>query len=99
MIDRFWDLLTHDIAIDLGTANTQVAVKGVGVVIEEPSVVAINKNTGQILAVGMEARRMIGRTPASVVAIRPLRDGVISDFDSAEAMIRYFIQKVYKDFG
>jgi len=96
--NSFWNLVTHDIGIDLGTANTMVAVKGHGVVISEPSVVAVNKNTKQVLAVGSEARRMIGRTPANVVAVRPLRDGVISDFDSTEAMIRYFIKKVHKEF-
>ncbi|MBD3279949.1 MreB/Mrl family cell shape determining protein [Candidatus Dojkabacteria bacterium] len=93
-----WNLVTHDVGIDLGTANTMVAVKGHGIVISEPSVVAVNKNTKQIMAVGAEARRMIGRTPANIVAVRPLRDGVISDFDSTEAMIRYFVRKVHKDF-
>jgi len=96
--NNFWNLVTHDIGIDLGTANTMVAVKGHGIVISEPSVVAVNKNNSQVLAVGSEARRMIGRTPANIVAVRPLRDGVISDFDSTEAMIRYFIKKVHKDF-
>lgn len=96
--DNFWNLVTHDIGIDLGTANTMVAVQGHGIVISEPSVVAVNKNTKQVMAVGSEARRMIGRTPANIVAVRPLRDGVISDFDSTEAMIRYFIKKVHKEF-
>ena len=94
----FWNLVTHDIGIDLGTANTMVAVKGHGVVMSEPSVVAINKKNGQVMAVGAEARRMIGRTPSNIVEVRPLRDGVISDFDSTEAMIRYFIRKVHKEF-
>jgi len=96
--NSFWNIITHDIGIDLGTANTMVAVKGHGIVLSEPSVVAVNKNTKQVMAVGSEARRMIGRTPSNIVAVRPLRDGVISDFDSTEAMIRYFIRKVHKDF-
>ncbi len=96
--DKFWNLVTHDIGIDLGTANTMVAVKGHGIVMSEPSVVAVNKKNQQIMAVGSEARRMIGRTPANIVAVRPLKDGVISDFDSTEAMIRYFIKKVHKLF-
>jgi rod shape-determining protein MreB len=99
MFESFLQAITHDIAIDLGTATTLVALRGVGVVIEEPSVVAVNKSNSQILAVGGEAKKMIGRTPANVVAVRPLRDGVISDFDTTEALIRYFIQKVYQRFG
>jgi rod shape-determining protein MreB len=82
-------------AIDLGTANTLVFVRGLGIVLNEPSVVAINTHTGQALAVGMDAKRMIGRTPAYIQAIRPLRDGVIADFDITEKMLRYFIQKVH----
>jgi rod shape-determining protein MreB and related proteins len=97
IIDDFWGLVTHDVGIDLGTANTLVWVKGKGIVANEPSVVAINEKTKQVLAVGKEARRMIGRTPASVVAIRPLKDGVISDFDTTEAMLRYFIDLVHQD--
>jgi rod shape-determining protein MreB len=89
-------IFSHDIGIDLGTANTLVSVKGLGVIISEPSVVAVNKKTGEILAVGSEARRMVGRTPAHIVAIRPLRDGVISDFESTKEMIQYFIQKVHQ---
>ena len=98
ILESFWSLVTHDIGIDLGTSSTLVTVKGHGVVINEPSVVAINANTKQVLAVGAEARRMIGRTPASIIAIKPLEDGVISDFDSTEAMIRYFIHKVYEEY-
>jgi len=98
LIDNILPLVTHDIGIDLGTASTLVAVSGEGIVFNEPSVVAINKQTGKVLAVGAEARRMIGRTPANIVAIKPLEDGVISDFDSTEAMIRYFIYKVYEDY-
>ena len=82
-----------DLAIDLGTANTLVSVRGKGIVIREPSVVAIDKNDDRILAVGIEAKRMLGRTPGNIVAIRPLKDGVIADFDVTEAMLRYFIDK------
>ena len=85
---------TRDIGIDLGTANTLVHVSGKGVVIREPSVVAINKDDGKVVAVGEEAKRMIGRTPANIVAIRPLKDGVIADFEQTEAMLRYFIGRV-----
>ena len=88
--------LGRDMAVDLGTANTLVYVRGRGVVLNEPSVVAINTNTNGILAVGTEAKRMIGRTPGNIVAIRPLKDGVIADFDTTERMLRYFIQKVHK---
>lgn len=83
-------------AIDLGTANTLVYVRGSGIVLNEPSVVAINTRNNRALAVGMEAKRMIGRTPSYIQAIRPLRDGVIADFDITEKMLRYFIQKVHK---
>jgi rod shape-determining protein MreB len=86
----------RDMAVDLGTANTLVYVRGKGIVLNEPSVVAINTNTGGILAVGAEAKKMIGRTPANIVAIRPLKDGVIADFDTTERMLRYFIQKVHR---
>jgi rod shape-determining protein MreB len=84
---------SRDIGIDLGTANTLVHVKGKGIVIREPSVVAINKNTGEVLAVGDEAKDMIGRTPGNIVAIRPMKDGVIADFDVTQMMIKYFIKK------
>ncbi len=86
----------QDMAIDLGTANTLVFVRGQGIVLNEPSVVAINSHNNRALAVGMEAKRMIGRTPANITAIRPLRDGVIADFDITEKMLRYFIQKVHR---
>ncbi len=82
-------------AVDLGTANTLVYVKGQGIVLSEPSVVAINKDTGLPRAVGNEAKNMIGRTPGNIVAIRPMKDGVIADFEVTEAMLRYFIQKVH----
>lgn len=85
--------LRADIGIDLGTASVLVYIKGKGIVMQEPSVVAIDKNTNRILKVGEEARKMLGRTPGNIVAIRPLRDGVISDFDITEKMLRYFIKK------
>jgi rod shape-determining protein MreB len=88
--------LGRDMAVDLGTANTLVYVRGRGIVLNEPSVVAINTNNGKIVAVGIEAKRMIGRTPGNIVAVRPLKDGVIADFDVTERMLRYFIQKVHK---
>ena len=89
------NLFSHDMAVDLGTANTLVYVKGQGIVLSEPSVVAINKDTGLPRAVGNEAKSMIGRTPGNIVAIRPMKDGVIADFEVTEAMLRYFIQKVH----
>lgn len=95
-IKNFLNLLSLDIGIDLGTANTLVYVKGRGIVINEPSVVAVNQKTGQILAVGNEAKKMVGRTPAHIVATRPLVDGVISDFEVTEQMLRYFINQVHK---
>ncbi|OIP22756.1 rod shape-determining protein [bacterium CG2_30_33_46] len=88
---------SHDIGIDLGTANTLVYVKGKGIVINEPSVVAINNKTHQILAIGEDAKKMVGRTPAHIVATRPLVDGVVSDFEVTEQMLRYFIEKVHKE--
>ena len=87
--------LGRDLAIDLGTANTLIYVRGHGVVLDEPSVVAINANDGRPVAVGMEAKRMMGRTPNHIKAIRPLKDGVIADFEVCEKMLRYFIQKVH----
>jgi rod shape-determining protein MreB len=86
----------RDMAVDLGTANTLVYVRSRGIVLNEPSVVAVNQDNGAILAVGSEAKRMIGRTPGNIVAIRPLKDGVIADFDTTERMLRYFIQKVHR---
>ncbi|MDP2941794.1 MAG: rod shape-determining protein [Candidatus Omnitrophota bacterium] len=87
-------LLTNDIGIDLGTASTVVYVKGEGIVLREPSVVAVERGTSHVLAVGEEAKRMLGRTPGNIVAIRPMKDGVITDFEVTEAMLRHFIQKV-----
>ena len=88
--------LGRDMAVDLGTANTLVYVRGRGVVLNEPSVVAISTTTRGIVAVGSEAKRMIGRTPGNIVAIRPLKDGVIADFDTTERMLRYFIRQVHR---
>jgi rod shape-determining protein MreB len=85
-----------DVAIDLGTANSAVYLRGKGIIIQEPSVIAINQKTGQILAVGKEAEKMVGKTPSHIVAVRPLRSGVISDFESTEQMLRYFIKKATK---
>jgi len=98
VFDAIWGMFSNDLAIDLGTANTLVYLKGKGIVVSEPSVVAVQKDhTGQrkVLAVGMEAKKMLGRTPGSIVAIRPMKDGVIADFDITEEMLRYFIQKVH----
>lgn len=97
MLNRFWNWVAHDIGIDLGTANTLVYVRGKGIVINEPSVVAINQKTKQILAIGDEARKMVGRTPAHIVAIRPLVDGVVSDFEVTEQMLKYFIGRVHRE--
>src|ERR671914_3152603 len=97
----FFSLLTglggRDMAVDLGTANTLVYVRGRGIVLSEPSVVAIDARTGEVHAVGVEAKRMLGRTPGTIQAIRPLKDGVIADFDVTEQMLRHFIQKVHQN--
>lgn len=87
-------MFSKDIGIDLGTANVLIHVKGQGIVLNEPSVVAIDRNSGKVLAVGEEARRMVGRTPGNIVAIRPLKDGVIADFDITESMLRHFLNKL-----
>ncbi len=97
MLSKLFGAFSHDIGIDLGTANTLVYVKGKGIVMNEPSVVAINQKTGQILAVGNEAKKMVGRTPSHIIASRPLIDGVISDFEVTEQMLRYFIEKVHHE--
>jgi len=96
MLERLFSYFSEDIAIDLGTANSLVYVRGRGIVITEPSVVAVNQKTGQILAIGNEAKKMVGRTPAHIVATRPLVKGVISDFEVTEQMLRYFIEKVHQ---
>ncbi|MDP2234643.1 MAG: rod shape-determining protein, partial [Actinomycetota bacterium] len=93
LIDMFFNSWGGDMAVDLGTANTLVSVRGRGIVLIEPSVVAVEKDTKRVLAVGIEAKRMLGRTPGSIVAIRPLKDGVIADFEVTESMLRYFINK------
>lgn len=90
-----FSLFSSDLAIDLGTANTLVFAKGKGIVVNDPSIVAINKNTGEVEAVGKEAKEMLGRTPGNIVAIRPMKDGVIADFKVTERMLNYFIQKAH----
>lgn len=99
MLNAFFGLFSHDIAIDLGTANTLVYVKGKGIMVREPSVVARHKRTKHILAVGAEAKRMLGKTPQAIEAIRPLKDGVISDFDATSAMIHHYILMVHEPRG
>lgn len=96
---KFFDSFSKDMGIDLGTANTLVSMRGKGIVLREPSVVAIQRDTGEILAVGEEAKKMLGRTPGNIVAIRPLKDGVIADFDTTQAMLKYFIQKATGGFS
>lgn len=96
MFDKIWQYFAHDIGIDLGTVNTLVLVKNKGIVIREPTVVALHKKTRQVLSIGTEAKKMLGRTPVAIEAVRPLRGGVISDFETTEAMLRYFIQKVHQ---
>jgi len=97
VFDFFWDLFCNDLAIDLGTANTLVNVKGQGIVLREPSVVAINTNTKEVQAVGEAAKQMLGRAPGSITAIRPMKDGVITHFEVTEVMIRSFIHKVHNN--
>ncbi len=94
-INSLLGMFSNDLGIDLGTASTLVYAKGRGIVCNEPSVVAIDKTTRRVLAVGAEAKRMLGRTPGDIIAIRPMKDGVIADFDATEQMLRYFIQKVH----
>ena len=96
MLGKLFSLFSHDIGIDLGTANTLVWVRGKGIVIREPSVVALHKKTKKVIAIGTEAKKMIGKTPASIITVRPLRGGVIADFDATHAMISYYIQKVHE---
>ncbi len=98
VFDAILGMFSNDLAIDLGTANTLVSMKGKGIVVSEPSVVAVKTGpAGQrkVLAVGVDAKEMLGRTPGSIVAIRPIKDGVIADFDHTEEMLRYFIRKVH----
>ncbi|MFH1258424.1 MAG: rod shape-determining protein [Elusimicrobiota bacterium] len=95
MFNYLFSLFSNDMGIDLGTANTLVYVKNGGIVLREPSVVAIDNDTKEVLAIGMEAKRMLGKTPSHIIAVRPLRDGVIADFEITQQMIRYFIKKVH----
>lgn len=96
MFDKFFSLFSYDIGIDLGTANTLIWVKGKGIVIREPSVVAMHKKTKKIIAIGSEAKRMVGKTPLSIITVSPLRGGVIADFDATAAMISHYIQAVHE---
>lgn len=96
MINRFFGLFSHDVGIDLGTANILMMIPGKGIVVKEPSVVARHLKTGAILAVGSEAKRMIGKTPGAIEVVRPLKDGVIADFDAAEAMLSYYIKQIHE---
>jgi rod shape-determining protein MreB len=97
MLGRFFGFLSNDIGIDLGTANTLVFAKDKGIVLREPSVVAIHTGTRKVHAVGLDAKKMLGRTPGNITALRPMRDGVIADFEITEAMLRYFIKKVHSN--
>src|ERR1700682_4946523 len=90
-----FSLFSSDLAIDLGTANTLVFARSKGIVVNEPSIVAINKNSGEVIAVGREAKEMLGRTPGHVVAVKPMKDGVIADFKVTEKMLTYFIRKAH----
>jgi len=99
MLDSFFSLFSHDIGIDLGTANTLVWVRGKGIVIREPSVVAMHKKSKKVIAIGTEARRMVGKTPAALITVRPLKGGVIADFDATTAMIAHYVQKVHEFSG
>jgi rod shape-determining protein MreB and related proteins len=98
MLNKILSLFSQDIGIDLGTANTLVAVRGKGIVVREPSVVAMQKKTKKVIAIGTEAKKMMGKTPQSIVAVRPLKGGVIADFDATEAMLSYYIQQIH-EFG
>ncbi len=96
MFDKLFSIFSHDIGIDLGTANTLVFVRGKGIVIREPSVVAMHRKTKKVIAIGTEAKKMVGKTPASIITVKPLKGGVISDFDATLAMISHYIQKVHE---
>ncbi|MCK5380313.1 MAG: rod shape-determining protein MreB, partial [Candidatus Latescibacteria bacterium] len=97
MAFSFSGMISNDVGIDLGTANTLVYVKGEGIVVNEPSIVALDRDTRKVVAVGAEAKEMLGRTPSDIITVRPLRDGVIADFEVTEEMLRYFIKKVQKN--
>ena len=96
MIDKIFSLFSHDVGIDLGTANTLVWVRGKGIVIREPSVVAMHKKSKKMIAIGTEAKKMMGKTPVSIITVRPLRGGVISDFDATEAMISFYVRQIHE---
>lgn len=96
MLDKFFSMFSHDIGIDLGTSNTLIYVRGKGIVIREPSVVAMHKKTKKVVAIGTEAKKMMGKTPASIITVRPLRGGVIADFDATVAMIAHYIRAVHE---
>src|SRR5260221_4530847 len=96
--DKFNKTFSNEIGIDLGTANTLVYIRGKGIILNEPSVVAVNQKTGQVVAVGTEAKKMLGRTPAHIIAVRPLVDGVISDYEVTEEMIAYLIKKAEENY-
>lgn len=96
MLDKFFSLFSHDIGIDLGTANTLVWVRGKGIVIREPSVIALHKKTKKVVAIGSEAKKMLGKTPATIITVRPLRHGVISDFDATTALITHYIHQIHE---
>ncbi|MCX7760901.1 MAG: rod shape-determining protein [Hydrogenothermaceae bacterium] len=98
MIDKILGMFSNDIGIDLGTANTLIFVRGKGIVLSEPSIVAVDRATNKVLAVGKEAKEMVGKTPEHIQVIRPLKDGVIADFDTTQSMLKYFIQKVHSNF-
>src|SRR3989338_1747545 len=97
MLSKLFGIFSKDIGIDLGTANTLVYVRGKGIVINEPSVVAINNKTGLVLAIGEEAKKMVGRTPGYIVVTKPLVSGVVSDFEVTEQMLKYFFDRVHQE--
>src|SRR3954453_17611570 len=99
MLSSLFSRFSHDLAIDLGTANTCVFARGIGIALGEPSIVAINKINGRIEAVGTDAKEMLGRTPGNITAIKPMKDGVIADFEAAEKMLNHFIKKAHKPRG
>ncbi|HEY4694969.1 MAG TPA: rod shape-determining protein MreB, partial [Candidatus Nanoarchaeia archaeon] len=97
LLDNLFGLFSHDIGIDLGTANTLVYVRGKGIMLREPTILTRHKKTKKVLAVGGEAKKMLGKTPMNIISIRPLRDGVISDLEAAEALLRYFVTRVHEN--